>query len=221
MSRAVRTVSAFVIAALFAACGRLDLLLGTQSGAGSGSTTCPKTAAVATIEVTTGASSIPVNSTVVLTAVTKNVQGALISAAVGWNSSNFSAVNVESFDDTHGLAKGLNTGSAGITACHGDVVSLPVTITVTQGAPASLTIVVSPSSALISVGGTRQFTTTIQDENGADRTGTVSIEWRISGNPFVASLNSTGLATGLQAGQTRVAAFSGGFSSVPVILTVQ
>ena len=216
----VRTIPVLIVAAVLAACGKLDLLSGSQS-AGSGSTTCPKTAAVATITLAAEKTSIVVGSTAVVTATTKNVEGALISAAVGWNSSNFSAATVERFDDTRGLATGLNVGTASITACHGDVVSSPVTITVTPGAPSALTIVVAPSSALVSIGGTKQFIATVQDENGADRTGTVSIEWRISGNPFVASLSTKGLATGLAAGQTRIAAFSGGFSSVPVILTVQ
>lgn len=176
---------------------------------------------MADIVVTAPVTSIPVGSTVVLTATTKNTSAALVSAAVGWNSSNFSAATVETFDDTHGLAKGLNVGTAKITACHGDVVSQPVTITVTSGPPSALTIIISPSSGLISVTGTIQFAATVLDEQGVPRTGEVAIEWRISGNPFFASITTNGLATGLASGQTRIAAFSGGFSSVPVILTVQ
>ncbi len=219
MRRTGQTVWVLMGAVALAACGRLDLLLGSDP-AGSNRANCPRTAAVATIEVTPSLASIPVGSTMILTAVPKNISGSLVSATVGWNSSNFSAVNVESFDNARaGLARGLNVGAADITACHGDVVSLPAKISVTPGAPATLNITVIPSQATIKVGTTQQFTAVTVDERGSSVSG-VPLVWSTF-HFQIAFVNSTGLVSGLSPGQTRVQAASGGFTSTPAFLTVE
>lgn len=80
------------------------------------------------------------------------------------------------------------------------------------------TIVVSPASASIAVGATQAFTAVAKDANGNTLSG-VSFTWQ-SSNTAVASINSSGLATGIAAGTTQITAKAGNVTSNAATLTV-
>lgn len=75
---------------------------------------------------------------------------------------------------------------------------LPITATLGE-----VSVVVAPATVGVTVGTTAQLTATILDADGNPVSGTV--EWA-SGNPALASVNSTGLVTGLVEGQTQISA---------------
>lgn len=87
------------------------------------------------------------------------------------------------------------------------------------GSPSGVaSIVVSPASASIAVGATQQFTAVAKDASGYTLSG-VSFTWQ-SSSPGVASINSSGLATGIAAGTTQITAKAGSVVSNPAALSV-
>lgn len=86
-------------------------------------------------------------------------------------------------------------------------------------APISVaSVTVSPTSPSVTVAGTAQFTATAKDSNGNAVNG-ASFTWS-SSNTAIATISSTGLATGIAAGTTNITATAGGSTSTPVTLTV-
>ena len=74
-------------------------------------------------------------------------------------------------------------------------------------------ITVTPPSPSIAVDSTMQFTATAKDNNG------MAFQWASSA-PNVATINSSGAATGMGAGTTQITATAGGLTSPPVVLTL-
>lgn len=103
-----------------------------------------------------------------------------------------------------------------LTACGGG--GSPVSSGGSGGAPTVASITVSPASASIAVGATEQFTATAKDANGNALSG-VTFTWA-SSSSSVATINSSGLATGVAAGNTNVTASASGVASSAAALTV-
>lgn len=91
------------------------------------------------------------------------------------------------------------------------------------GSPPSGTITmitISPATATIAVNGTQQYTAVGKDSNGNTVNG-ATYNWA-SSNPAVATVNSSGLATGVAAGTTMITAsitYSGGIYGMGVTYT--
>nr|MDQ2667489.1 DNA/RNA non-specific endonuclease [Gemmatimonadota bacterium] len=88
-----------------------------------------------------------------------------------------------------------------------------LTVTAPQAPVAS--IVVTPATATIDPGATQQFTATAYDSSSAPITG-VTFTWA-SSTPSVATVNATGLATGVSAGATNITATSGSTTGTAVL----
>jgi len=87
-------------------------------------------------------------------------------------------------------------------------------IVVTLG---SFTIIVTPSSPTVAIGGTVQLYVAITDWNGAPTTGTVS--WATQ-NPGIATVDATGLVTGAGVGSSKIAAtFHGATGTATAVVT--
>ena len=80
------------------------------------------------------------------------------------------------------------------------------------------TITVSPSSSSIAVGATQQFSASAKDSSGNTISG-VTFTWASSATN-VATVNSSGLATGVSAGTSQITASASGVTSSPDALTV-
>ena len=168
---------------------------------------------LATITVTAASSSIAVNATDQFTAVGKDSAGdTLTGLTFTWASTATSVATINS----SGLATGLLAGTTQITAASGGVTSSAVTLTVTPGPVATITV--SPISPSIVVATTQQFTAVGKDSAGDTLTG-LTFTWASTATS-VATINSSGLATGLLAGTSQITASSGGVTSSAITLTV-
>src|SRR6266851_5374280 len=83
------------------------------------------------------------------------------------------------------------------------------------GPPAVASVTVAPSPGTLPVGSTAQLTATTKDAAGNVLTGR-TVTWATS-NPAVTTVNSTGLATGVSAGQATITATSEGQSGAAAI----
>jgi subtilisin len=123
-----------------------------------------------------------------------------ITSSVTWASSNIAVATI----DPAGLATGVGEGSTDITATS-DSISDTATLTVTL---ALKSIAVTPETATIPKGLTQQYTATgtYSDDSTADITS--SVTWA-SSNTAVATIDSAGLATGVNDGSTGITATLG------------
>jgi len=153
-----------------------------------------------------------VGTTRQLAAVTKDSAGnTLTSRAVTWSSSNTTVATVS----VSGLVTGNAPGSATLTATS-EGKSGSATITVAIVPVASVTL--SPTSASILVGATKQLAVVTKDSAGNTITGRV-VTWS-SGNTSVALVSTGGLVTGQGTGSATITATSEGKSGTATI-TVQ
>jgi 6-phosphogluconolactonase (cycloisomerase 2 family) len=77
-------------------------------------------------------------------------------------------------------------------------------------------VLVSPSTALISVGGEQQFTATFFYSDGTSKDGTALVSWS-SSKPAVAAIGAGGVATGAGPGTTTITATAGGPSGTATL----
>jgi len=164
---------------------------------------------VATVDVTPATANVPVGGAVQLTATPKDANGTPLSGrTVSWSSSNTSVASVTS----SGLVTGATAGSATITATS-EGKSGTSTITVTAVPVASVTV--SPGSASMQVSQTVQLTATPKDANGNPLPGR-AVSWT-SSNTSVATVDGSGLVTGVTIGSATITATSEGQSGTASI----
>src|SRR5216117_725734 len=164
---------------------------------------------VVSVTVTPASASIQQGQTIQLTATPKDANGnALSGRVVTWSSSNTSVASV----NAGGFVTSSAAGSATITAAS-EGKSGTSAITVTSVPVASVTV--SPAPASVQAGQTLQLTATPKDLNGNPLTGR-TITWS-SSNTSVATLNSSGLVSGVVAGSATITATSEGQSGTAAI----
>jgi hypothetical protein len=127
-----------------------------------------------------------------------------LASNVTWNSSSLSVATITA----NGLASGLTAGTTTITAIFGSV-SNSITLTVVAGLT---NLVVGPAGSIIAASSNLQFTATGIFNDGSALTLSSNLTWA-SSNPFVATINTNGIATGLAAGITTIKAISGSLSN--------
>src|SRR5262249_21529731 len=117
---------------------------------------------VAVVEVTPATADVPVGSTIQLTASLKDAGGEpLTGRTVVWSSSASPCASVSQA----GLVTGVAVGTATITATS-EGVSGSASVTVSSNTGAVASVVVTPATSSISVGGTVQLTATPKDASG-------------------------------------------------------
>lgn len=104
-----------------------------------------------------------------------------------------------------------------LTGCGGGGSSSTGSTTVGAGTTVS-SIVVSPATASIAVGSTQKFTAVAKNASGGTVSG-VTFAWT-SSDTGVATIDASGLATGVAAGTTDIAASAQGVTSAAATLTV-
>ncbi len=158
---------------------------------------------VASVAVTPATPSIQVGQTVQLTATPKDASGnTLTGRTVGWTSSNTAVATVS---PSGGLVTGKAAGAATITATsEGKIGSAAVTVTQVPVA----SVAVSPATATIQIGQTAQLTATPKDASGNTLSGRV-VTWG-SSSTSIATVNTSGLVTGMVAGSATITATSEG-----------
>jgi uncharacterized protein YjdB len=164
---------------------------------------------VASVTVSPASATIAVGGTQQLSAVTKDSAGnTLTGRVVTWGSSNTAVATVSAA----GLVRGVAAGSVTITATsEGKSGTAAITAIVVPVA----SVTVSPATASIAVGGTRQLTAAPKDSAGNTLTGRV-VTWA-SDNTAVATVDANGLVSGVAAGSANITATSEGKSGSAAI----
>lgn len=179
-------------------------------GCGANTGDIPVTPRLASIAITPTSLHIAPGATQQLTATGNYSNGSTadITAAVTWTPNTPLIASINST----GMATGLASGWASFTASLGSV-SGSMTV------PALVSIAITPSSLSLASGATQQLTATGTYSNGSTVDITASVTWTPN-TPLIASINSTGLATGLTAGWSSFTASLGTVSAnttVPVL----
>ena len=159
---------------------------------------------VAAVEINPSTASILVGGTTQLTAIARNVSGqALSGRPVFWTSSSPTLASVSST----GVVTGIAPGNAVIIASiEGKQASATVTV---RAAPVA-TVQITPSPASTIVGQTVTLTATTLDALGNTLTGRI-VGWT-SSNTAVATVNASGVVTGVSSGTATITASSEGVS---------
>src|SRR5438445_8313457 len=164
---------------------------------------------VASINVSPAAASVPVGRAMQLIATPRDSTGApLTGRALTWLSSNLNVAAV----DGGGLVTGQAPGAATIAAVSEGVTGT-ATLTVTNIPVASVTV--TPVTASISPGQMWQLTASPKDANGNPLTGRV-VTWASSATA-IATVNVSGLVTGVTAGSATITATSEGQSGTAAV----
>ena len=186
---------------------------GKTSNAGTLTVTAP---VLQSIAVNPGAVSLPKGTSQQFTAMGTLTDGttASITDTATWTSSNPSVATVSNAAGSKGLATSVSSGgNSQIKAAQGGQEG---TATVTATPPVLQSIAVSPSAASIPKGGAQQFSAvgTLTDGTTGNLTNTAA--WN-SSNTSVATVNASGLATGLNPGTSQIKASQSGKEGVATL----
>ena len=141
-----------------------------------------------------------------------------LTTQVTWSSSDIRIAQISNAAGSNGLATSLVQGTTTITATLGGITG---TATLTVGAPQLSSVMISPISGSVEVGGTQAFTVTAVYQNGT--TAAVAGTWS-SSPETVATIASNaggrrGVATGVAAGSATITVTYQGMSDT-ALLTV-
>ncbi|MFQ2056476.1 beta strand repeat-containing protein [Aeromonas veronii] len=136
-----------------------------------------------------------------------------ISSSVAWNSANTGIVTV----NASGVATGSGVGSTTVIATRKGVTSNSVNITVT--AALLTTIAVTPSNSSVAKGRSQALTATGTYSDATTVNISSSVAWK-SANTGIATVNPSGVATGVEMGNTTLTATLMGITSNAVSMTV-
>jgi len=169
-------------------------------------------APVANVTVSLAASSLVVGQTTQATATPKDALGLVVPGRTvsAWTSSNPAVATVSA----SGLVTAVAPGTATFTATIDGVRGTSPALTVTQPA-ASVAVTLTPSSIGLLLLQTSKATAVVRDASGAVITG-AQVTWS-SSNILVATVNASGVVTGLLPGTARITATSGSVSGVATI----
>lgn len=174
----------------------LPLVLLASAGAcsnGTPHTTPPPPPPVAAIAVAPASASIQVGATTQLTATPKDASGGTLNGVdVTWNSADPAIAAVSS----NGLVTGLSPGGPLPISATAQGITGTATITVTP--PPVASVMLTPATASIVVGGTTTLIATLKDAQGRPLTGR-TLTWS-SSDPAVAAVSAAGVVTGVAVG---------------------
>ena len=168
----------------------------------------PRTASKVTIAPTSLA--LKVGGRGSLTATVTNSSGAVIpNASVTWVSRRPQTATI----DNAGSVSALTVGATTVVATSGRVAdSVQVNVT------ADLQLTVEPNAPSVRVGATQPFSVIARNSAG-QTVATPAVTWT-SSNPQIATVSTSGVATGVAKGTTSITATGGGVTSTPATLTV-
>ena len=139
-----------------------------------------------------------------------------LTTSVVWTSGTPATATISNAPASEGLATGAGEGTSVITATSGSVSG---SATLTVGPPVLVSIVVTPATPSIILGGTLQFTATGTFSDSTTRSVTAEVMWTSSDSSVGISnaSGSEGLATASSVGSSTVSATSGSVSGSTVV----
>ena len=194
------------------AVGVATITASSESASGSAGVTVMQP--VASVEVSPSAETIGLGGTLQLTAEGFDANGhAVAEAQFSWESSDAAIATV----DASGLVTGVAEGVETITASSGSS-SGAATITVANVTGPVMSVEVSPSAETIGVGGTLQLKAEGLNESG-NAVADVEFSWG-SSDAAIATVDASGLVTGIAEGMVTITASSGSASGATTITVV-
>jgi hypothetical protein len=184
-----------------------------STGCGSAITSLIPAKTLTAVSASPSTASVPAggNKQFAATATYSDGSTASVTTTATWTTANPAMATVNS----SGLASAVSAGSTTVTAALSGMSGM-ATLTV-QAAPPTLTsIAVSPGTASIAVGATKQFTATATYSDGSTASVTTKATWTAA-NAAVATVNSGGLATGVAAGTTTLTASLSGITGTATL----
>jgi uncharacterized protein YjdB len=185
-------------------------IIATSEGQSGSATVTVSPVAVGSVSVQPAAPSIVTSTSVVLTAVVKDVNGTPVERTVSWTSSNESIATVSA----NGSVTGVSPGTSTITAT---TEGKSATTTVTVTAPAVASVVVAPDGVSIIAGQTAALAVTLKDANGA----TIPLVGRTvawsSSDRRIATVSAAGAVTAVSPGTATITALSEGKSGAATV----
>src|SRR6266516_4202235 len=168
---------------------------------------------VASVAVSPTTASVPVGQTVQLTATPKDANGNSLSGrTITWASSNTAVATVS----TSGRVTGVAAVTATITATsEGTSGTAAITATAPPLPAPVASVAVSPASASVPAGQAVQLSAVTKDSAGTVLTGR-AVTWA-SSNGGIASVNGSGLVTGVAVGAATITATSEGKSGTAAL----
>src|SRR5207247_1608470 len=157
---------------------------------------------VASVAVSPTTASVAVGQTQQLSATPKDASGnPLTGRTVSWSSGNTAVATVSA----SGLVTGVGAGAATITAAsEGQSGTAAITVTAPPAPAPVASVAVSPASASVPAGQAVQLSAVTKDSAGTVLTGR-ALTWA-SSNGGIASVNGSGLVTGVAVGAATITA---------------
>jgi uncharacterized protein YjdB len=184
---------------------------GCQGMPGSTSTTSAKT--LTAVTVSPASASVSAGSQQQFTATAKYSDGstAVVSSSVTWAVGSSSIATISSGGLLTAVAAGSTSVTASLTGMSGTA-----SLDVESGTVAKTlkSISVTPQTASVNIGATQQYTATAEYTDGSS--GGATVTWSTS-ESSLATINSSGIATGVAAGSVTVTATSGSISGTAAL----
>jgi hypothetical protein len=179
-----------------------------NTGCSNGNAIPPTPPTLKSVSVAPSSASVAVGAKQQFTATATYSDGttANVSSKASWTVAIPAAATINS----SGLATGVTAVSTTLTASLSGISGF-ASLNVTAAAPTLTSITVSPASASIVADATQQFTATATYSNGTTANVSSKASWTVA-IPAVASINSSGMATGVAAGSTTMTASQNGIS---------
>lgn len=213
----MKAIRSNVLFCLFAP-SSLAILIAGMGCQGMGNSTTPPSKTLTAVSVSPATASVSMGSTQQFTATAKYSDGstANVSSTASWAVGSSAIATISSSGLVTGKASGSTSVTASLSGMTGTA-SLDVqTVTVTKTLKS---IAVTPSTVSLAPGATQQFTATATYSDGSTANISTSATW-ISASPSIATINSSGLATGVAGGSTTVSASLSGISSNAATISV-
>ncbi len=168
------------------------------------------------ITITPTTSSINIGGIVNPNAVCKDQNNATMTCpTLTWASNNTAVATV---NPSTGLVTGISAGIANITTSASGITSNPLVVTVTGTTSVLTSIQISPTTASVAPGSTRQFTAICKDQNNSSMI-CPTLTWT-SSDISKGIINSVGLFSGIAVGTTNITATAGLITSNIAVATV-
>lgn len=183
-----------------------------SGGAGDVTGTGSPSGEVITVAITPSASSLQIGATLALQATAQDGSGHSVAAGnIFWSSSDTTVAAVSSA----GVVTARAIGTASVAASMSGR-SAVATITVVQVPVASVAVV--PGAGTVSIGSSMALTAVAYDATGTSLTGR-AVVWASSG-PGIATVDGSGIVTGVTAGAAQITATSEGKSGTATVNVV-